>query len=110
MGGLPGRDPPPPGQRPLRQRPPDRDPPGQIPPGQTPPSGQSPPSGQITPSPPPRTESQTGVKTLRCRNFVVGGKYRFLSKIGHGIRAKVGAVLDQYRNRVVEPSVESESE
>ena len=24
---------------------------------------------------PPRTESQTGVKTLPCRNFVAGGKY-----------------------------------
>ena len=102
MGGLPDRDPPPPGQRPPRQRPPGQRPPWTDTPW-TDPSSWTDNSSHPPPSP-PRIESQTGVKTLPCRNFVVGGKYGFLSKIRHGIRAKVGAVLDQYRNRIMEPS------
>ena len=53
---------------PQRQRPPDRDTHGQrLPPGQ-----RFLPSGQRTP-PPPRIESQTGVKSLPSRNFVARG-------------------------------------
>ena len=81
------------GQRPpWTETPPDRDPPsGQTPPGQRPPSGQTPPPRQrpswtetpwscdlwcmLGQRPPPKTESQTSVKTLPCSNFVAGGNY-----------------------------------
>ena len=46
----------------------DRDPPDRYTPGQRPLLDRDPP-------PPLRTESQTGVKTLPCCNFVAGGKY-----------------------------------
>ena len=85
--GLPNRDPP--GQRPPQNRPPRKWPPGQRspPPRQRPPPGQRPPTWTETPQTPlghvtcgacwdrdpSPTESQTGVKTLPCRNFVAGG-------------------------------------
>ena len=76
LGQRPPLDRDPPGHRPhqtetpLWTDPPDRDSPGQRP------------LGHVTcgacwdrdPTPTP-TESQTGVKTLPCRNFVAGGNY-----------------------------------
>ena len=95
----PDRDPPdrgPAGQRPLGQRPPWTETPSQteIPPRQRSPQRETPWTCDLWcmlgQKPPLWTEWHTDVKTLPCRNFVVGGKKADINAIRH-IMANIGS-------------------